>query len=302
MPHLKPRPVAARPLRATFPVPAEVVSADFVAMNQSLARGLAILQAFDSEYPEWGVRELARKLDLDRSVVSRLVQTLAAAGFLEKNSLTSRYRIGPRAFEVGQRYTHSGPLYDIALSQMRDLHEHHQLDVYLAVRLETVVLYLGAIEADDVVFRAIAGTRGHLHSTSLGKALLAFEKDDVMREIVGRISLARLTPATKVSRPALIKELASVRKQGYATSNGENLPRIFSVSAPIFDASGKVVAAMSGSYPKDKMSKQRLDDMVEAMTSSAGHISRLLGHSNDMHRPIPALSIRLPKPISRMRS
>ena len=299
MPNLRSLPEASGPSRKRSRARIAVVSADFVAMNQSLARGLAILQAFDPESPELGVRELGRKLGLDRSVVSRLAQTLAASGFLEK-SATGRYRIGPRAFEVGQRYTHSGPLYDAALSQMRDLHEFHHLDVYLAVRLETVVLYLGAIEADDVVFRAIAGTRGHLHSTSLGKVLLAFEKEAVMRDVLSRITLARLTPATKTSRRDLLKELTIVRKRGYATSDGENLPRIFSVATPIFDASGQVVAAMSGSYPRDKMSKRQFETMVEAMTSSASQISRVLGRKGDMH-PVPALSIRLPRSPARQK-
>lgn len=275
------------------PARAKIIRADFAAANQSLARGLAILQAFDLGKPEWGIRELGRELGLDRSVVLRLVQTLAAAGFLEKSDLTSRYRIGPRAFEVGQRYTRSSPLYDIALSEMRNLHETHNIDVYLAVRLETVVLYLGAIEADDVAFRAVAGTRGHLHSTSLGKVLLAFEREEVMREVLSRLSLTRLTPATRTSRAAVLKDIAKVRKLGYAVSDGENLTHLYSVGAPICDGSGRMIAAISGSYARSRMSKSRLDAMVAAITSSAAHISRLLGKLNDPS-PVPELPIRLP--------
>lgn len=281
------------------PARPNILRSDAAAANQSLARGLAILQAFDLAKPEWGIRELGRELDLDRSVVLRLVQTLAAAGFLERNKITSRYRIGPRAFEVGQRFTRSTPLYDVALSQMRNLHDAHNLDVYLAVRLEAVVLYLGAIEADDVALRAVAGTRGHLHATSLGKILLAFEDDDVVQELLKDLPLMRLTPATKTSKSALLKDIASARKRGYALADGENFAHIFSVAAPIYDGSGKMAAAISASRPRASAAKAEQAAMIEAVTSCASQISRLLGSLKDPG-PVPALPIWLPgKPKTR---
>lgn len=245
--------------------------------NQSLARGLAILQAFDEITPEAGVREISRRLNLDRSTVFRLIRTLVDAGFLEQNPVTQKYRIGPRTFEVGQRYTNSGPLYDIAARQMRELHEQQGIDVYLAVRLETVVLYLSAIEGDDVVFRAIAGTRGHLHSTSLGKILLASESPEVARNIISTISLPQLTKRTKSSRRALSSEIAKVRRQGYAVSDGENLAGVFSVAAPIRNPYGQVVAAISGSYSRDKMSATRLKKMIAAVRRCADSVSKGVG-------------------------
>jgi DNA-binding IclR family transcriptional regulator len=283
-----------------FPVERPEASA---AKNQSLARGLAILQAFDDITPEAGIRELSRRLELDRSTVFRLVRTLVDAGFLEQNPVTQKYRIGPRTFEVGQRYTNSGPLYDVAARQMRALHDEHGLDVYLAVRLDGIVLYLSAIESDNVVFRAIAGTRGHLHSTSLGKMLLASEPPAVVRTILGKISLPRLTQATKTSRRALAADIAKVRKRGYATSDGENLAGVFSVSAPIRNPYGKVVAVISGSYPKAKMSNKRMAGMIAAVMRCADSISKGLGAPSAIAQSLLSPVIEISRrPLTRKRA
>lgn len=247
------------------------------AKSQSLARGLAVLQAFDVATPEAGIRELSRRLKLDRSTVFRLVRTLLDNGFLEQNPITQKYRIGPRTFEVGQRYTSSGPLYNVAAREIRRLHEEHDVDCYLAVRLNTVLLYLTALESEDVVFRAVAGTRGHLHSTSLGKMLLASEPPAVAKSIMARISMPRLTPATKTSRAALASDVAKARQRGYSIADGENLAGVFSVAAPIRNAHGKVVAAISGSYPKESLSKKRVAAMIAAVTRCAAAISAQLG-------------------------
>jgi DNA-binding IclR family transcriptional regulator len=251
---------------------------------------LVILQSFDITTPEAGIRELSRRLGLDRSTVFRLVRTLVDAGFVEQNRLTQKYRIGPRAFEIGQRYANSGMLYDVAVQEIRKLHEDHGLDVYLAVRLDNAVLYLCAIESTNVVFRAIAGTRGHLHSTSLGKVLLAAEPDETLRDLFARMALVKLTPSTKTSRGALAAEVAKVRRRRYAVSNGENLASVFSVGAPVRDISGKVVAAISVSHPKARISKRRRVDMIEAVTQCAALVSRRLGAP-------PLIAVAPPSPI-----
>lgn len=283
-----------------FPVERPSASA---AKNQSLARGLAILQAFDDVTPEAGIREIGRRLGLDRSTVFRLTRTLMDAGFLEQNPATQKYRIGPRAFEVGQRFTNSGPLYDAAARQMQSLHDDHDLDVYLAVRLDSVVLYLSSIESDDVVFRAIGGTRGHLHSTSLGKMLLASEPEDIARNIIAKISLPRLTPKTKTTRKALAADVAAVRKRGYATADGENLVGVFSVAAAIRNPYGQVVAVISGSYPKAKMSKTRMARMTIAVRRCADSISKALGAPSSIAQtPLSPVVELKQRPASRKRA
>src|SRR5687768_14325923 len=101
--------------------------------NQSLERGLAVLEAFGPQRAEIGIRELGRLLNLNKTIVHRLARTLLERGFLEQNPDTLRYAIGPRAFEIGQRYSvASGPA-EAALPVLQRLADQGQLNAYLGV-------------------------------------------------------------------------------------------------------------------------------------------------------------------------
>lgn len=245
--------------------------------NQSLARGLEVLKAFDAIHVEYGIRDLARKLGIDRSVTYRLVRTLANAGFLEQNEVSRRYRIGHKAFEVGQRYTSAGTVYDVAIGKLRSVAESEELNIYLAERVDTVVLYLAAIESETAVFRVGAGTRGHLHATALGKVLLASETNSALKTLLPRIKFVPLTSATKVSQPQVMAEIRKVREAGYSISDEENMIGIWTVGLPIVDATGRVIAAISGSVNKADASKSRRTAIIASMVRTAAFISTKLG-------------------------
>ena len=247
-------------------------------INQSLARGLRILEAIAAHGPEMGVRELARLLELDKSIVSRLVVTLAEHGFLQKNMATRRYRVGPRAHEVGQKYAASNPLYEIANDDLHSLAEQEGLNVYLSVRSDTSVLYLCAIQsAQPSVLRIGTGVTGKLHTTAVGKVLLAAMDDDALKKLLKRLPLSRLTPHSITKESALLAELKMVRKNGYSQSDEENLVGILSIGAPIRDASGTIVAAVSTAVNKQGHDKKFFKRMVQLTEHVAGSISTKLG-------------------------
>ena len=123
------------------------------------------------------------------------------------------------------------------------------------------------------------GRRGFMHSTSVGKAILAFLPDSQVAGIIDAHGLRALTPNTITDRGELQKELNRVRKLGYAIDDIENEESIRCVGAPIFDHTGNPVAAMSLSGPAFRLTRQRIQELVEPLTSAADEISRRLGHS-----------------------
>jgi DNA-binding IclR family transcriptional regulator len=246
--------------------------------NQSLARGLQILQAVGTNGPEIGVRELARMLDIDKSICSRLMNTLADHGFLEQNPQTRRYRIGARAFQVGQRYTQSNPLYNVAYDELHRLSEEEHLNVYLGIRSDQVLMYLCSIQgAQPSVFRINTGATGHLHTTSAGKVLLAAMPDEALDKLLARMTLARLTPYSITERDRLIENLREIRAKGYAVSDEENLIGVYAVGAPIRDSSGHIRAAISAAFGKDGALEQTRKRVVEIVERTAGVVSAKLG-------------------------
>lgn len=244
--------------------------------SQSLARGLAVLQAFGPHGPELGVRQLGRLLDLNKSIVHRLVQTLVAHGFLEQNPETLRYRIGSRAFEVGQHYVVATGLAEAALPVLQRLAGERELNGYLGVLRGTAALYLLTVQSSGpIVIRAKPGSLAQLHSTAIGKILLAFHRDPAA--LLGPGPLPQLTPATITDPATLLALLPAIRQQGYALSEEENLSGVWAAGAPVLDRSGTVIAALSVACPRYQVDEARAAEIVEAVREAGARISRGLG-------------------------
>lgn len=246
--------------------------------NQSLARGLLILRKVADSEVELGVRQLSRALDIDKSIVSRLVNTLASHGFLEQNPVTKRYSIGPSAFQVGRNNSGISHLHNAAYDGLLALSRKHGVNAYLGVRSHSEVLYVCAIQTEQAyVLRVNTGVRGHLHTTSLGKILLAAMPDVALAELLSQLSFSRLTPDTITDAERLLEQVRQVRKCGYAISDEENLVDIISVGAPVRDATGKVIAAVSTAVHKGTGAALPLEKMIRITERAAGAISNRLG-------------------------
>jgi IclR family KDG regulon transcriptional repressor len=246
--------------------------------SQSLERGLDILELIEAENADIGVRELARRAGLSPTIVQRLVSSLAARGYIEKNSETSRYRLGHRSMMLGAS-VERGDDFSVTARQELDrlAHEHH-LNGFVAVLRGGRAIYLQAVQADGpVAIRVSLGSQMPLHSTAAGKVLLASLDDAEARKLVGHRKLSAITPHTITDPAVLLAALPKVRRQGYATVVEENIPGVLSVGAPITDRNGHVVAALSTAFPKYLDADRTLQGVIPLVTAAAMRVSRSLG-------------------------
>ncbi len=246
--------------------------------SQSLERGLDILEMIEAENADIGVRELARRAGLSPTIVQRLVSSLAARGYIEKNPETSRYRLGHRSLMLGAS-VERGDDFSVTARQELDrlAHEHH-LNGFVAVLRGGRAIYLQAVQADGpIAIRVTLGSQMPLHSTAAGKILLASLDDAEARKLVGHRKLAAITPHTITDPAALLASLPKVRRQGYATVVEENIPGVLSVGAPITDRGGIVVAALSTAFPKYLDADRTLQGVIPLVTAAAARVSRSLG-------------------------
>ncbi len=190
--------------------------------NQSVTRALAILGLLAESAEPLGVRELARRLRVAPSNVQRLITTLARSGFLEQAEVTKRYTIGYRAFQVGNAFVGQSSLHSAVMPELYDLANQH-ITGFLGVRRGRNIVYLATVQSEGpVALTHRPGSQTYLHSTAMGKALLAEMPDDEVRALLGERPLPRLTAHTRISLQQLLGDLAEVRRVGYATSEEEN--------------------------------------------------------------------------------
>lgn len=240
----------------------------------------AVLEYFvreDATQHPVSVRDMAVALPFARTTLHRILRTLENIGYIEKAAEKSHYRLGHKFYELTEPATHYRRLMSVAKAVMVDLMIRFSETVNLGVLDEHQVSYIDVIESPSSLRTAAnAGDRNPLHSTSLGKALLAFLPDEEVEVVLEKNPMVKMTSKTITQRKHLIEHLASVREHGVAFDLEENVEGVTCVASPIFDQRGRVVAAISVSGPSSRM-EAKIVALREGIQAAGTKISRLIG-------------------------
>ncbi len=214
---------------------------------QSVAKVFAVLKAFGQGTPELTTSEVAARAGLDRGTAFRLIHTLEDLGYVRAVPQTRRFRLTLRCLELGfaalsagDLPAHATPLLRDAVPQVADAASLGSLDrgevVYLA-RVEA------SLERHGLVRRP--GTRVGAYATALGQAILAWLPRAEQVAHLEAVERVMLSERTLTGIDALLARLQEIRARGYAVSDGENAYGLRTVAAPVLDAGGRPVAAVS---------------------------------------------------------
>lgn len=216
--------------------------------------------------------ETVQELKLPKTTVFRYLQTLSAARFLEHDLKRDRYGVGSKFRSLARVDQELQGLRDIAQPEMRTLMETFHETVNLAVLSENEVVYIDMLEPGRPLrANARIGHRHPAHSTSLGKAMMAFLPDADALALSSELpqrTINTLTDADKLRR-----QVDDVRRRGYAIEVGENEDGLMCIGVPILDRTGYPVAAMSLSAPERRMKPELTAVAADALKGAAKRIS-----------------------------
>ena len=247
---------------------------------QSLDRALEILRLLGTE-PEMRVTDLARRLEVHKSTVFRLLATLQQHGLVEQNPSTERYRLGYGLVRLAGSVVAELDLARASRPVLEELAARSGETVNLAILQGDQVVNIDQIAAPNLVVNVNwVGKQTPLHATSNGKVLLAHLPDDERGRLLSR-SLPRLTSRTITDARTLEKQLRRAREDGYAFTLEELELGLNAVAAPVHGADGRVMAAVSVAGPSYRVTPQRLADLGEMTREAASAISRRLGYIRD---------------------
>ena len=236
-------------------------------------RALSLLGAFDAGHPYLTLSELSRRSGIPASSALRLAGRLLEWGALERGA-DGRFSIGLRLWEVASLTPRGHGLRQVALPFMGDLEEVTRQHVLLAVREGEEVLLVERLSSHGAVAALYRpGGRMPLHSTGVGLVLLAHAESAFQEEVL-RQPLVHHPEKVPVSSAALRRTLAEIRRDGLATFRRGAPGPIVSVAAPVHDAQGRVVAALSVVVPAENAEPRLLGPAVR---TAARGISRGLG-------------------------
>lgn len=239
---------------------------------RAVERALDVLLCF-AEGSEWGLTEIAGRVGLHKSTVFRLLATLEAKGFLKRDEATEKYRLGLSVLELSAHLSRSDDPSVVLLPEMERLRDELGETVSLYVRDRSERVRIQAVQSTQAIRRvADVGARLPLSVGASSKVLLAFSEPGVRGGVMSDPSW----PAG-LQRQAFAKQLDDIVASGYATSFEEREPGAAAVSAPIFNRSGKLVAALSVSGPSNRLTPDRMHEHAPAIMEAARRMGALLG-------------------------
>ncbi|GAA4491821.1 IclR family transcriptional regulator [Microbacterium panaciterrae] len=244
-------------------------------MNQTVTRALDLLTALQDGAQS--LDECAARLDVHKSTILRLLQTLEAQRFVTHDA-QHRYRLGSRLFELAGAALAQRDVREVARPHLEALNERTGQTVHLAAYESGDVVYIDKLEArSGIRMYSRVGLRAPLHCTAVAKVLLADLPASVRREIAEGIDYAPFTERTIRNAADFLAELERVRADGFARDSGEHETFINCIAAPIRDGGGAVVAAASVSVPTLSLPAHEVLALLPQLMNATGGASADLG-------------------------
>jgi DNA-binding IclR family transcriptional regulator len=252
-----------------------------------LSKALRILEYVQASDSGLSIHEVVQKTGITRSTAYRLLSYLEREGYVTRTD-RGAYKIGMKLVRLALGADGQSALQQVARPVLRKLQETTGETVNLAVFDGDKVLYTEVIESAHE-FRLVSkvGLRRPIHSTSLGKALVAFLHPEARDDLLDVMSFQPLTPHTIANRTQFEIELETVRRQGYALDNEETLLGARCVGAPILNSRKEPIAAVSIAGPITRVSEDKIPSLVAAVKQAALEVSNYLGASDEGRAPAP---------------
>jgi DNA-binding IclR family transcriptional regulator len=240
-----------------------------------LSKALDIIDMLRNTAEGATLTDISAALKLPKPTVFRIVRTLESRAYLERTD-AGRYRLSSKLRSASDE---SGMEHLLTAAQpiMRRLVDAHRETVNLALLDGGEIVVVQAFESPESLrMSSKVGNRRHIHSTALGKALIAWMNPDEALRLLRLKGLPRFMPRTLTSEKAVMKELGRVRKLGYAEDREENEPGGRCVAVPVRDAGGRVIAALSVSGPINRMRDRKIAAILRDLIPAGKELSQCL--------------------------
>ena len=247
---------------------------------QSLDRAFLLLSQLAESKADSGMSlaELSSLSGLANSTTHRLLVSMKHLDYVEYDAALGLWSIGVKAFSVGNAYLRKRDYISQARPYMRELVSETGETSNIAVLKGDKHVFVGQLECSEVMRMVVQiGSEGHLHAAGVGKALLSALPEEMVREIAERTGLIQLSEKTLTTLPALLKELAKIREQGYSFDDEEQTTGLRCIASNIYNEHGEAIAAVSISGPAVRLSDDRIVELSRIVKSKAQAITHVIG-------------------------
>ncbi len=247
-------------------------------MIQSVERAFAIIEYLESTAGDQkSIKEIADAVQLNKSTVFGIVNTLAALGYLTHDPQNQKYSLGLRFLGISEAISKNNSIIRIVHPYLKLLSDKYNETMHCAVQRENKLLYIDKVVPQKVIaINSQIGRYNYLHSTGVGKCFLAYMTPEDLDSFLAEEPLVRFTDTTITDPEKLKKELARIRKDGYSIDNEEGQPGVFCIAVPVFFAKDRVGCAISLSCTIMNSRDVRRKEVIEHLKTVSRTISKEL--------------------------
>jgi DNA-binding IclR family transcriptional regulator len=245
-------------------------------MLKTLDQALKVLQSFTREKPHWGVRELAKELDMNHSIVYRILATFLENGFLQQNKETKKYELGLKFMEYGALVREQLQISDRINPIMKQLSEDTGESIFLTWLDGHVGICVEIYESSQTIKYGLPiGSRTPLFAGASNKVIMAFLAPEEQESIILK-ALELNVGGKAVSREGLLASLHQIRQEGWAYSVGDYFDSVFGIAVPLLDRRKDIIASLTVAGPEYRMPADKVGQSLEILRRGRDEIQQIL--------------------------
>jgi len=254
---------------------------DYIVQHVDIAFDILLLLAKKAPLK---LKEIEEKLNVSSNQIEKILEILIERGYVDFNRRKKVYYLGIKNFEIGHSYLSHTEIRDIAKPYLQKLSETVNENIYLAIRSGFEIVYIDAYEVNrSVVVKSRVGRLLPMYASASGKVHLADMEPEELEEFFKEVKFVPYTENTITDKEKLIEQLQEVKKNGFAIDNEEWEKEVRCLSVPVRNYTGKVVAAVTLSFPAYRISFDKLlTEIKDLFIDTANQLSEKLGYSKEL--------------------
>ena len=246
-----------------------------------LEKGFGLLELVADHPQGLTMQEIVNRLELPKTTVFRLLNSLCEMGYLGKNEQTFHYFIARRLLRLGLASLSESNIVEQSLQHMKALRDDIRESIMLGVLMDReVVLLEQLLGSHDFAFMIRPGSKFRMHCSAPGKLFLAMLPDDECDRLLDAIDYTKFNEKTICNKERMLGEIGRIRKNGYAIDAQEELDGVHCVAAPIFNEYGNIAATIWTSGPSGRIPESKFPELGRKLIETTDVISANLGYIN----------------------
>ncbi|WP_209124270.1 IclR family transcriptional regulator [Alkalihalobacillus sp. BA299] len=244
-------------------------------MVKSIEKMLKILSLYTMDRTSLSISEIQEELNYPKSTIFRLLDTLEAYNYIERNLDNHRYSLGFNFFRLGSIVQNQLDFRSVSLPIMKSLMEQTNETVELNVIDGSNRICVEKVDSPlDVRNFVRIGERKPIHLGASGKVLLTFLPENEKKQVIENLG----NEISSYEIEQLLEEMESIKSSGYCVTTGERVPGSFAVAVPLFGQNGQMVASLTIAGPIQRLSDERERELIEILLKGATEINERLGY------------------------